>query len=163
MGFVTSFLSCFAYSGWSTEFSREPAMEHTDYSTLKRAEHDLLLPTFKYTQFYTMPRDIIGLFHDIIGLFHVRLCGKPTSSTRAQQSLLYATLLPLGFGWGLRPHQLPREARWHITDSVPHLLRNMVLCCFLVKTHFSTRIPLGLTGIHQETPSSYSDHCTYLR
>ena len=33
--------------------SREPAMEQTYYSTLKRAEQDLLLPTFKYTQVQT--------------------------------------------------------------------------------------------------------------
>ena len=33
--------------------SREPAMEHTYYSTLKRAKQDLLLPTFEYTQIRT--------------------------------------------------------------------------------------------------------------
>ena len=66
-------------------------MEHAYSSTLKREEHYLLLTDFKYTQFYTMPRDRIGLLH-------VRLCGKPTSTTRTGQSLLYASRLPLGIG-----------------------------------------------------------------
>ena len=95
-------------------------MEQTYYATLKRLEMNLLHALLKYTQFHALPRNKIGMFH-------VRLCGKPTSTTRMEQSLLYALLLPLEIGWGLRPHQFPREAARHIIGSVPYLSWNMVL------------------------------------
>ena len=62
----------------------------------------------------------------VVSMLHVRLCGKPRYSTRVEQSLLYAFLLPLRIERGLRPRQFPREAGRHIIGSVPHLLSNMV-------------------------------------
>ena len=65
-----------------------------------------------------------------VGPFHDRFCEKPTSATRVEQDRFQATLLSLGIGWGLRPHQFLRKARWPGIGPVPHLLQNMVFCAF---------------------------------